>query len=348
MRTDVMAEQMTAALYQGVEQVTIEKIDVPQIGPGEVLIKVHYAGICGTDMDIFKGKHPRAKAPLVMGHEFSGEIVEIDQEYKNHYPVGTRVVVEPLISCGKCYACLTGYTYVCQNLRLYGIDRNGAFAQYVKVDVKKVYTIPEIFSYEQAALIEPTAVAVHSVRISDVKLNDTVVVLGAGVIGTLIYQVVKLAGTKEIIVIDIKENRLDMAQRLGFTTINSTKTDPIEEVLRLTNGRGADIVFEVTGTGATPLQMNKMTRVRGEVVIVGMPKTPPQIDMLTIGFRELTLKGVRVYAPFDFERAIDIAAKRLINLDCLVSHRLNLSESPKGFDLLKNTDDAMKVLIKPN
>lgn len=343
-----MAEQMTAALYQGVEQVTVEKIDIPVIGPGEALIKVHYAGICGTDMDIYKGKHPRAKAPLVMGHEFSGQIVDIDPDYKTQYPVGTRVVVEPLISCGKCYACLTGYAYVCQSLRLYGIDKNGAFAQYVKVDVKKIYLIPEVFSYEQAALIEPAAVAVHSVRISDIKLNDTVVVLGSGIIGTLIYQVVKLAGPRKIIVIDIKENRLKIAEQLGFTTINSAKIDPIEEVLRLTNGRGADIVFEVTGSGTTALQMCKMARVRGEVVLVGMPKTPPQIDLLTIGFRELTLKGVRVYAPFDFERAIDIAARGLINLDCLISHRLNISESPKGFEMLKGSSDAMKVLIKPN
>ena len=343
-----MSETMTAAVYQDVGHVTVEKVEIPQIGKGEVLIKVNCTGICGTDMDIFAGKHPRAKAPLVMGHEFSGDIVEVDPAFKDRLPVGTRVVVEPLISCGTCYACLTGYAYVCQNLRLYGIDRDGSMAQYVKVDANKVYPIPESFSYEQAALIEPVSVAVHSVRISDVKLNDTVVILGAGLIGTLVAQVVKLTGPREIIITDIMDNRLELPKKLGFTTINSAKTDPIEKIMELTGGRGGDVVFEVTGREATAVQMGKAARVRGEIVMVGMPKDPPKTDLLSIGFKELTVKGVRVYAPFDFARAIDIAARGQIELDSLISHRLKIEEAPKGFELKKTASDAMKILIMNN
>ncbi len=341
-----MPEIMTAAVYQGVGKVTVESIPVPVLGPGEALIKVHYTGICGTDMDIYAGKHPRAKAPLVMGHEFSGDIVEIDPAFAGRFPVGSRVVVEPLISCGTCYACLTGFGYVCQNLRLYGIDRDGSMAQYVRVSAKKLYAIPESFSYEQAAMIEPTAVAVHAVRIADVKLNDTVVILGGGLIGSLIAQVVRLVGPREIIVTDINRARLDEVRKYGCTTVNSAENDAIETVMNLTRGRGADVVFEVSGRDATATQMGKMARVRGEIVMVGMPKEPPKTDLLSVGFKELTIKGVRVYAPFDFERAIDIASRGLVDVDSLISHRLALSEAPRGFELKKNAPDAMKVLIK--
>ena len=343
-----MPETMTAAVYQGAGSVTVESIAVPHPEAGEALIKVHYTGICGTDMDIFAGKHPRAKAPLVMGHEFSGDIVEIDPAFGNRFPVGSRVTVEPLISCGACYACLSGFEYVCQSLRLYGIDRDGSMAQYVKVNAKKLYAIPESFSYEQAAMIEPTAVAVHAVRIADVKLNDTVVVLGGGLIGSLIVQVVKLVGPREIIVTDVNNSRLNDVRKYGCTTVNSAENDPIRVVMDLTKGRGADVVFEVTGREATAVQMGKMARVRGEIVMVGMPKDPPKTDLLSIGFKELTIKGVRVYAPFDFERAIDIASRGLVDVDSLISHRLTLSEAPMGFELKKSSPDAMKVLIRTN
>jgi 2-desacetyl-2-hydroxyethyl bacteriochlorophyllide A dehydrogenase len=204
-------------------------------------------------------------------------------------------------------------------------------AQYVAVDAEKTVPIPEDFSFELAALIEPTAVAVHAVRIADVKLDDTVVILGAGLIGTLTAQVVRLVGPREIIMTDIMDNRLALAEKLGFTTVNSARTDPVDEIMKLTSGKGADVVFEVTGKEATAVQMGKIARVRGEIVLVGMPKDPPRTDLLSISFKELSVKGVRVYAPFDFARAIDIASRGLVNLEYLISHRLTLDESPEGF-----------------
>ena len=170
---------MKAVFFTGKNEIEVRDTKVPQIGQEEVLINVKFAGICGTDLSIMAGKHPRARPPLIMGHEFSGVIETAGGDVRNLKP-GDKVVAEPLISCGTCFACRSGYGYVCQNLGLYGIDAPGAFAEYIALPAGKVFKLPETFDLKKAALIEPLAVAVHAVRLSSLKVTDAVCVLGAG------------------------------------------------------------------------------------------------------------------------------------------------------------------------
>jgi threonine dehydrogenase-like Zn-dependent dehydrogenase len=179
---------MKAALYKDIKKVETGEIKKPEIKDKEALIKVKYAGICGTDIHIYKGLHPRATAPLVMSHEFSGIVEEIGTKRKD-IKMGDRVVINPLISCGNCFPCREGHPHICPNLNLVGIDQNGGFAEYTKVNSDKLFKIPDALPMDLAALMEPVAVAVHAVRKSKLSLGDKVAVIGGGPIGQLISQI---------------------------------------------------------------------------------------------------------------------------------------------------------------
>ena len=192
-----MPETMRAALWLGKEQVAVRVVPRPAVGPGQALIRVAYAGICGTDLMIYLGKHPRAKAPLIMSHEFCGVIAEADGEA---YPAGAPVTVNPLLTCGQCYPCRHGLSHVCERLGLLGIDADGGFAEYALAPLHTVRPLPPGLPLVEAALIEPLAVAVHAVRASDLKVGDTVAVLGAGPIGIMVAQVARLGGARRVLI----------------------------------------------------------------------------------------------------------------------------------------------------
>ena len=198
-----MAHEMKAAIWSGIDTVEHVVRPIPKISEGEVLLKVEAVGICGTDMAIFAGKHPRAKAPLIMGHEAGGTIVDIAGEAPAGVATGSRATFYPLLSCHECSTCRSGNTYVCENLKLIGIDRDGAMAEYVAVPADSVIPIPEHWNRNRAALIEPVAVAVHAVRRSSMKVGDSVFVTGAGIIGIVTAQMAKAAGAVQVIIADL-------------------------------------------------------------------------------------------------------------------------------------------------
>lgn len=274
---------MKAGMYISEKNVIVGELDKPVVKQGEALIKVSSAGICGTDMMIYFGKHPRAKAPLVMGHEFSGVIEEINGE--STFNVGDRIVVEPTMSCGKCDACISGNTHVCRTLGLIGIDNHGGYAEYVAVPLHRLHKVPDALSDAHAALAEPVAVGIHTVRRSNVKVGDTVVILGAGPIGLLIALTAKLAGANKIFISDISPYRLKTAEELGFIALDGRKVDVVEEVKAATNGVGADVVFEVAGNNITANQMIHVCRTQGQIVVVSVYKQPPTIDLAAMHFR---------------------------------------------------------------
>jgi 2-desacetyl-2-hydroxyethyl bacteriochlorophyllide A dehydrogenase len=337
---------MLAAVFMGKEQVEVKEVDVPELGEEEALVKVRFAGICGTDLHIFAGKHPRVKPPLIMGHEFSGEIAKIKTKRRKDLREGARIVAEPLISCGECFACKSGFAHVCERLGLYGIDADGAFAQYVKVAVDKLFKISSRVDFDIAALIEPVAVAVHAVRISSLKVSDIVCVQGAGPIGLLTALVAKLAGPARVVICENQPFRLKLAEEFGLTAIDVNDKDPVDEISKLTGGRGADIVFEAAGFPATVLLAPRLCRVHGELVIVAMPKEPLPVDILSITFKELTIKGVRVYAAYDFERAIQIIANSGLDFSKLLSEPFALTEIMAGIKAAREAKDVMRVLVK--
>ncbi len=237
---------MKAAVWYDKDDIRVEEREMPSPRAGEVLIRVRAAGICGTDLMICQGKFPRSRPPLVAGHEFVGEIVTMN-DVPSDLKTGDRVAVNPLISCGRCVACRTGFPHVCEKLRLIGVDVDGAFAEYVSASWEKVYRIPANFSYEIASLTEPTAVAIHVVGRSGLRVGDSAVVLGGGPIGLLIAMMAQIAGASRIIVTEILHDRLRFAQKLAFEVIDSSKHDVSQKIRTMTEGRGVDVVFDAAG-----------------------------------------------------------------------------------------------------
>lgn len=338
--------EMKAALYLSEKNIVVGTLEKPTPNQGEALIKVSAAGICGTDMMIFLGKHPRAKAPLAMGHEFSGVIEEINGE--STFNIGDRIVVEPTISCGKCDACLSGNSHVCIKLGLIGIDSHGGFTEYVAVPIHRLHKVPDTLSDSHAALAEPVAVGIHTVRRSNVKVGDTVLVLGAGPIGLLIALTARLAGAGKIYISDISPYRLSKAEELGFIALDGNKVDVVEEVKSATNGIGADVVFEVAGNNITANQMVHACRTQGQIVVVSVYKQPPTVDLAAMHFRELSLTTTRCYSHSDFATAISMMASGQIDVTPLISHQISLDEVEKGFQLMTNPEESLKILIQPN
>jgi (R,R)-butanediol dehydrogenase/meso-butanediol dehydrogenase/diacetyl reductase len=337
---------MKAGLFLSEKKAAIGELEKPITKNGEALIKVSFAGICGTDMMIYFGKHPRAKAPLAMGHEFSGVIEDINGE--SEFSAGDRVVIEPTLNCGKCEACLAGQSHVCKNLKLIGIDKHGGFAEYTSVPIDRLHRIPAELSDAHAALAEPVAVAVHTVRRSNLKVGDNVAILGGGPIGLLIGLMAKRAGADQIMVSDISPYRLNKAKELGLIAIDAKEANVIEEIKQRTNGIGADVVFEVAGTQITANQMIEISRIQGQIVVVSVYKQAPVIDLAAMHFREISLTTTRCYSRGDFEKAIRLMATGMVDVAPFISHELPLEEIAKGFELMENPDVSLKILFQPN
>src|SRR5690625_211696 len=336
--------KMKAGQYTAPKTVKVNNVNKPEIEQNEALIKVSHAGICGTDMMIYFGKHPRAKAPLTMGHEFSGTIESVEGSTTFH--PGDRVVVEPTISCGKCPPCQSGESHVCEALQLIGIDMDGGFSEYVRVPVDRLHKVPEQLSLANAALAEPVAVAVHTVRRSTLKIGENVAVLGAGPIGLLIGIIAKLNGAKNIFISDISPFRLKAAKALGFHPIDATDRDVVENIKKLNNNQLLDVVFEVAGNQATANQMIDLIKTQGQIVVVSVYKNNPELPLAKMHYRELSLTTTRCYSSEDYSTAIDIMASGKIDFSELITHELDIENIAEGFALMQNPDASLKVLIK--
>jgi len=295
-------------------------------------------------MFIYSGKHPRAKAPLVLGHEFSGTISELPAGYSGPIAVGDTVTVNPLLSCQSCTPCRSGNSHVCKTLGLTGIDSDGGFAEFVKVNLNQVVKLPAGMSAEMGAIVEPVAVAVHAVRRSALKMGDIVLVVGAGPIGFLTAFAARAAGAGKVIVIEPNEFRRKVISKAGFEVFADADG---EQIMRLTNGDGADVVFEVAGIPASIETAVKYCKIRGQVVNVGVFKQPALVDLLRINFAELDLIGIRVYTPEAFVCAVDLVAN-CPGIAEVITHKLPLTQAQQGLDLMKKGGDNLKVLLYPD
>ncbi len=336
---------MKAISYLDVDKVkTIETLE-PSCQPGFAKIRVHSAGICGTDMAIAAGKHPRAKAPLIMGHEFAGEVTEISarEGEKNHIAIGDRVTAYPLLCCGTCLACRNGTPHVCSTLRLIGIDCDGAFAEYICVPLELVVKLPDDMSYAAGALVEPLAVGIHAVEMAGDAPMENAVVLGAGPIGLMVAYALSLKNVEGIIVADINPSRLERARQMGFQTVNSASEDLLVIVNKATDGEGTAVLFECAGSESAAGQMCELVRSRGTIVMTGVHKAPHAVDLRTLNFREITMVGARVYTLKDYEEAVRAARK--LPAEIIISHSLDIDDSIQGFEFMKNPDGVCKVIF---
>jgi len=335
---------MKAAFYEGKKTIRVRDVTRKPPGPNEVQIEIAYCGICGTDLHIFLGHmDKRVSIPQVLGHEMSGIISEVGENVKG-WKKGDRVVVRPLNPCGKCFACQSGYAHICYNLKFIGIDSPGAFQEFWNVPADTLHKLPDFLSLERSALIEPLSVACHDVRVGEVKKNDYVVVIGGGPIGILIALVAQLEGAR-VLLSEINSFRKDFASNLGIKTVNPKEVNLTDLVFDQTDGVGADIVFEVSGSVAGASMVTELTRVRGRIVVVGIFNEIPKVDLFQFFWRELELKGARLYNPEDFEKAIQLASSGQLPIDQLISEKYPLSQIQSAFEKIESRSEIMKVLI---
>lgn len=320
--------------------------DVPSQGETQVVIAIKASCICGSDLHIYKGKHPSAALPVTIGHELAGEVISVGSAVTS-VQVGQRVTVEPVVACGKCLSCQIGSYGYCDNLSYHYRKGQGALADYFVVDERYVYKLPDDMPYEAGALIEPLAVAVHAVKRAKIVLGDKVLIIGAGPIGILVAAVCKAAGAQEIIVADISDARLDLAAAMGATmVVNSQQESVLDVVNRVTSGRGIAKSFECVGREETFVQAMSSLCKGGVATMLGIfEQSTIQIPASLFVAQEITVQGSQGYC-WDFDTAIGLTST--IDLAKMVSHVFPLTEIDQAMKVaLSPNEKAIKVILKP-
>ena len=329
---------MKAVVYRKATGLTVEDRPVPVLRPGEALVQVRLAGICGTDIHLAEGKRKDAPDSLIPGHEFMGVVAEVADPASCDL-VGRRVVAEPIINCGQCPTCRRGHPHVCERLRVRGVHVDGVFAEYAAVGVERIHLVPEGIADRLAAVVEPLAVAVHVVRRARPQVGDTVMVVGAGPIGLLVAQVARQAGAARTVVVEVNPHRLAVATHLGFETLDAR--DPAQQDAPL----GMDVVFEVSGSVPGIARAIRSLRPRGTLLVVGFFPEPPPVELAQVLLKELELRGSRVYASGDFPAALALLEKGAVQVEPLISHVLPLAQIQEAMELCAGGTQAMKVLL---
>jgi len=337
---------LKALVLEEVGKLEVKDVEEPQRKKGEVLIKVMRGGICGTDLHLLKGQW-KAQLPLILGHEISGYVVEPDEE--GNFKKGEHVVFEPNIICHHCYFCRLGEpNYFCTNLKGFGVEMNGGFADYVSVPLENVYAVPDSMTWEEAATIEPLACSVRGIDRLSMKIGDRVAVVGAGPMGILMIQLVKMMGASKILAVEPRDDRREAAVKFGADEAVAP-ADALKKAYDMTDGVGMDKVIEAVGAVPAIETAYPLARRGGTFEIFGVsPETAKwTVSPFDLYNRELTI--VTSYrSPFTFERAIQVAASGRINLKSMVTHVFPLEEAPKAFDMLiKGEGKAIKVDLAP-
>jgi (R,R)-butanediol dehydrogenase/meso-butanediol dehydrogenase/diacetyl reductase len=333
---------MRASFYERNQRFRIGEAPMPVPAADEALLRVRRVGICGTDLHIFQG-HLDHRIPLggTIGHETLAEIAAAPPA--GGFRPGERVVVEPLRMCGDCRACRMGASYLCYRLRVLGVEEPGGMQQYWAVPLARLLRVPATLGDDEAAVIEPLAVATHDVRRAAVKPGDAVLVLGGGPIGALIAMVARHRGAR-VVVSEVNPFRIEVLRKLSIDVV-----DPAQDLKTFvhawTGGDGADVVFEVTGNPLAVKAMTDMVRVWGTISMVAIHGESVPLDLYRFFARELTMHGSRLYAREDWEAAIGLAASGAVTLAPLVTHRLPLDSLQQGMEEALRGGPVMKVLI---
>jgi len=338
---------MRALVYDGPERLHLEERPEPEPGPGEVVVAVRASGICGSDVHGYLGTTGRRRPGVVMGHEAAG-VVERVGEGVTSVAAGTRVALRSILPCGTCEECRRARPNVCRNRRGLGMHLDGAYADAVVVPEAALLPLPDGVPFEDAALIEPLAVAMHAVQITPLRLLDDVVIVGAGTIGLLTLIAARLAGAGRVYVTDRSAHRLDVARALGATAaIDVTREDPVAAILDATGGRGADAVWEAVGSTPTVDQSLRVARLGGQVTWIGNSDPRVELGMQDLVTRELTLRGAYGFVD-EFDRAAEAIAQGRVAVGPLIERIAPLEDAIDLFaDLAHARLDAVKVVLTP-
>lgn len=334
----------------------LELVDFPNPVPatGEVLLQIRACGICGSDLHGWDGSTGRRHPPLIMGHEGAGEIVALGADVKD-WQVGDRVTFDSTLYCGVCDYCRKGQVNLCESRRVFGVSpveykQHGAFAEFLAVPARLLYRLPENLGFAEAAMIEPVSIAVHAVQRVKIRPGDTAVVVGAGMIGLLVIQALRWAGTATVIALDLDEGRLALARELGAQyTFRSNEGDPVAEIMKLTQGLGADVAMEVVGLGPTLNLTIATLRRGGSAVLVGnLAAATKDFPLQAVVTRELTLAGTCASAG-EYPLCLDLIARGVIRVQPLISAVVPLSDGAEWFRRLTapGGDGKMKVILTP-
>ncbi|WP_461138109.1 galactitol-1-phosphate 5-dehydrogenase [Spirosoma pomorum] len=330
----------------------LQDVDKPTIKPNEVLVRVQAVGICGSDVHGMDGSSGRRIPPIVMGHEASGIIAEVGSDVKD-WSTGDRVTFDSTVYALDDWYSRRGMYNLSDGREVVGVStpdfkRQGAFAEYVTVPQHILYAIPDNVTFTQAALVEPVAVALHAVSLTPIQINDSAVVVGAGMIGLFVIQALKLAGCATIIAIDLDDDRLALAKELGAThSINARSADVAQQVQALTHGRGADVSFEVVGAGPTVKTAIDCVRKGATVTLVGNLAPTVEIPLQAVVTRQLRLQGSCAING-EYEAALALIASGRMNIEAILSAEVPLAEGADWFKRLYDKEKGLiKVVLKP-
>lgn len=336
---------MKALQYLGPKQLEFAEVPEPEIGENDILLKIRKVGICGTDLHIYSGGM-KVPTPLIMGHEFVGDIVKVGKKVSG-LKVGMRAVAEHVIGCKECSYCQDGHKNICDNATVIGLHRPGALAEYLSLPAELVYELPDELSYDDGVLVEPISIAVYGVRRTHVDLGDAVAVVGQGPIGLFIDQVAKAAGAL-VFGIDVNDGRLEFAQKQKIVDgiINSTKGDLLKHFNQLAQKCGADVVFEAVGREETAQAALELVKPEGKVLVQGVFEHDVKLNLMHIVKKEITLMGSWTCLNA-FEPTIDLIKAKKIKTDGFITHRYAFKDAPRAFeDSLSYSDGRIKSVIE--
>lgn len=343
---------MKALVLSAYKELELLDLPVPKPADDELLIRIRACGICGSDVHGYDGSTGRRLPPVVMGHEAAGTVESVGSAVKD-FRAGDRVTFDSTVYCGKCFFCQRGQINLCDNREVVGVStpafrRNGAFAEFVTVPARIAYHLPEGMPFSHAALIEAVSVAVHGVSLTPIALDDTVVVVGAGMIGLLTLQAARLAGAGKVIVLDVDDTRLEMARSLGASvTLNSRSADTITNILEQTMGRGADAALECVGTSVTVKLAVDSVRKGGAVTLIGNVAPAIELGLQSVVTRQIRLHG-SCASSGEYPACISLMSRGAIQVEPLLSAVAPLEDGVSWFKrLYAHEPGLLKVVLEP-
>ncbi len=329
------------------KHIEFQEVEKPVIKSGEVLIKIMSIGICGSDIHVYHGQHPFTSYPITQGHEVSGEIVEIAEDLKG-FSIGQKVTIQPQVVCGECYPCRHGQYNLCEELKVMGFQTTGTASHFYAVDAHKVTALPENMSFDEGAMIEPLAVAVHAIHKAGDIQGKKIAVIGAGPIGILVAQAAKGMGAKSVLVTDVSEIRLKKAKECGVDYCLNTRHKDFGDILVECFGPDkADVIYDCAGNDITIGQAIKYARKGSMIVLVAVFADLAKVDLAVLNDHELVLNTSMMYRNEHYLEAIRLVEEGRVILEPLITQRFPFKEYQKAYDYIDaNRETTMKVIIR--
>lgn len=327
-------------------KIEFNDIPIPEISDNQVLVKIMKIGVCGSDIHVYHGEHPFTSYPVVQGHEVSGQIAALGKDVKN-FSIGDKVTIQPQVVCGKCYPCRHGKYNLCEELKVMGFQTTGVASHYFAVDAEKVTMLPDEMSFDEGAMIEPLAVAVHAVRRAGDVTGKKIVVLGAGPIGNLVSQTAKALGAESVMATDISNFRLDKGNECGVKYCVNTKNKDLGTAMVEAFGHDkADVIFDCAGNDITMGQAIKYARKGSQIILVAVFAKMANVDLAVLNDHELDLNTTMMYRNEDYIKAIELVNEKKVILKPLISKKFAFRDYLQAYRYIdENRETTMKVII---